>query len=117
VLRLWVAVRTGSRSERICGEETLGMEPQLEDDACSNFGTILLPPVMTAQLQVVVVTTVLQPLKQTVLERLQNLIHANKPRSWFTIYLCIFILLHSCALLTNADSKKAKKQGLQVCSP
>jgi hypothetical protein len=115
VLQLWVAVRTASRSERICGEETLGMMPQMEDRACSNFGTILLPPVMTAQIQIVVSARILSPLKQKVLDRLQNLVQANKPRSWFTIYLCIFLLLHSCALLTDADSKKAKKQGMQVC--
>jgi hypothetical protein len=115
VLRLWVAVRTASRSERICGEETLGMTPQMEDKACSNFGNVLLPPVMTAQIQIVLWTTILYPLKQEVLDRLQTLVQANKPRSWFTIYLCIFLLLHSCALLTDADGKKAKKQGMQVC--
>lgn len=91
------------------------MTPQMEDKACSNFGNILLPPVMTAQIQIVLWTTILYPLKQAVLDRFQNLIQANKPRSWFTIYLCIFLLLHSCALLTDADSKKAKKQGMQVC--
>ena len=81
MLRLWVAVRTASRSERICGEETLGMTPQMEDKACSNFGNILLPPVMTAQIQIVLWTTILSPLKRAVLDRLQNLIQANKVES------------------------------------
>jgi hypothetical protein len=49
-----------------------------------------------------------------VLKRLKDLIEENQRRSWFTIYLCMFILLHSCALLSAGDEKKARKQGLTV---
>jgi hypothetical protein len=39
---------------------------------------------------------------------------ANKPNNWFCIYLCIFILLHNCSLITKQDVSYAKKHGLKV---
>ena len=102
-----------SRSDRICGEEALGMEPQYYGSKCANSGIILTPPVFSAQLEVTVVATILQPAKKEVLRRLKDLIQEGR-RSWFTIYLSMFILLHSCALLTAAANKKARKQGLEV---
>ena len=35
LFQLWVAIRMESQSERICGKETLGMEPQLFDPTWS----------------------------------------------------------------------------------
>jgi len=116
VLKLWVAIRMESRSERICGEETLGMLPQTFDPAAKSFNQVLLPPVMSAQLELIMTAMVLQPLKKTVLVQLQELIIKNKTRSWFTIYLCLFVLLHSCALLTSFENMRAKRHGLQVSS-
>jgi len=102
-----------SRSDRICGEETLGMEPQYYEPQCANTGIILTPPVFSAQLEVIVVAKILQPAKKEVLRRLKDLIEDGR-RSWFSIYLSLFILLHSCALLTAAANKKARKQGLET---
>jgi len=90
------------------------MEPQDYGPTCMNSGNILLPPVMSAQIEVIVTAMILLPMKKAVLQGLQELIQANRAESWFTIYLCMFILLHSCALLTDADNKKARKQGLEV---
>ena len=103
-----------SRSDRICGTETLGMVVQFYGRDSPNNGNILLPPVMNAQIEVIVTATILLPMKKEVLKGLQDMILANRPKSWFTVYLCMFILLHSCALLTDADNKKARKQGMQV---
>jgi hypothetical protein len=105
-----------SRSDRICSNETLGMEPGNYGPACPNSGIILVPPVLNAQMEIIVTATILQPMKKEVLQRLKDLIQENQRRSWFTIYLCMFILLHSCALLTAGDEKKAQKQGLVVQS-
>ena len=106
-----------SRSERICGEETLGMRPKYYQPDCPNSGKILLPPVLTAQIEVIMTVMVLQPARNDVLARLGKLVYENDHQSWFVMYLCMFVLLHSCALLTAGDGKKAKKQGLPVCLP
>ncbi|PMD45736.1 hypothetical protein L207DRAFT_419813 [Hyaloscypha variabilis F] len=113
VLKLWVAVRMESRSERICGQEHLGMVPQTFDQAAKNYNQVLVPPVMSAQVELIMTAVVLQPLKKSVLTQLQELIKANRSQSWFTIYLCLFVLLHSCALLTSFENMQAKKYGLQ----
>jgi len=104
-----------SRSERIEGGETLGMQEQRYSPDCSNSMKVLLPPVLTAQLEVIMTTKILQPAVKNVLRLLNNLMGKKQKRqSWFTIYLSIFLLLHSCSLLTAGDMKKAKKQGLSV---
>lgn len=103
-----------SRSERICGSEALFMEPQNFDPECSNFGQVLIPPVMSAQIELITTVALLQPLKKAVLEPLRKLIEKNRTQSWFTIYLCLFILLHSCSLLTEFEYKAARKYGLLV---
>ena len=107
-----------SRSECICGEENLGMVPQTFDPAALNFNKVLVPPVMSAQIELIMTTEVLQPLKRAVLVQLQDLIKdkTHRTRSWFTVYLCLFVLLHSCSLLTSFENKRAKRHGLQVGS-
>jgi hypothetical protein len=117
VLKLWVAIRMESRSERICGKEHLGMAPQTLDPSAANYNQVLVPPVMSAQIELIMTAIVLHPLKREVLKQLQELMKADRKRSWLTIYLCLFVLLHSCALLTSFENKQAKKYGLQVSPP
>ena len=93
------------------------MAPQDWDPDCNHYGCVLVPPVISAQIQLLMTVIVMQPLKRSVLQKLQKLMEKNQPKSWFTIYLCVFILLHSCALLTSHENRRAKKHGLQVsCS-
>jgi hypothetical protein len=87
------------------------MSPQMFDKASSNFGKIPVPPVMNVQLDLMMSSIVIHPLHQAILAQLQNLIHANKTSSWFTIYLCSFILLHSCSIFTAFENGYAKKHG------
>lgn len=114
-LRLWNGCRMESRSERISGPEHLGMTQHFcSDISCPNQGNILLPPVFSAQLEVIMTVKVLAPAKQEVLKRLKDLIQENQRKSWFAIYLCMFVLLHSCAMLTAGDNAKARKQGVHT---
>ncbi|KAJ8130806.1 hypothetical protein O1611_g2822 [Lasiodiplodia mahajangana] len=113
LLRFWVSLRMESRSERICGSETLGMKPQDYDPECHNYNQVLVPPVMSAQIELIATTTVLRPMSKRALGSLRKLIEKKRTASWFTSYLCIFILLHSCALLTDFERKQAKKYGLE----
>lgn len=110
VFRLWVASRMESRQGRICSQETLGQKPQFWDKEAGNYGNICVPPVLQAQIELITTAVVLLPMKKAVLKGLQELIHANEPRSWFTMYLVMFMLLHSCALLTKAEHVRAKRE-------
>jgi hypothetical protein len=112
---LWVAGRFICRSERICGPETLGLPSNLIDETNPALhGKIPIPPVMGAQIDLIVISRILAPLRANILEKLQKIILENKPRNWFCIYLCIFVLLHNCALMTQQDTAYAKKHGLKV---
>jgi hypothetical protein len=116
VLRLWVAIRITTRSIRICGEDTLGMTRDLMDETSPLHGEIPVPPVMGAQIELILIQGIQIPLRKTVLDKLQKLVAANKPNTWFTLYLCIFILLHNCSMITKYDAGYAKKHGFPVCN-
>lgn len=92
------------------------MKAQNYGPDCPNSGHILLPPVFGAQLEIIMTTMILEPARRDVLRQLKDLIQENRRSSWFAIYLCLFILLHSCAMLTAGDNKKARKQGMKVRS-
>lgn len=115
VLQLWIAIRITTRSIRICGEETLGMPRNILDETSPLRGEIPIPPVMGAQIELIL-RSIQIPLRKKVLNQLQTLILEKKPHTWFTIYLCSFILLHNCAMMTKHDAGYARKHGLQVCN-
>jgi hypothetical protein len=114
LLRLWVAVRLTTRSMSIIGDETLGMPPDILDETSPIHGSIPIPPVMGAQLDFILIQQIEGPLRDRVLEALQKVVLSNKRTSWFTIYLCTFVLLHNCALITKHDHGYARKHGMQV---
>jgi hypothetical protein len=99
-----------SKREKICSKETLDMSPQNWDPESDNYNTYLVPPVLQAQIELLTTVAVLLPMKQAVLKGLQALMKANQTKSWFAVYLCLFILLHSCSLLTKAESMRAKRE-------
>jgi hypothetical protein len=116
VLQLWVTVRMCVRSQRISGTETLGMSLDIMDRSSPMHGKIPVPPVFAAQAQFIVTQKLQAPLRDKILDLLQQLTLAQKPSNWFCIYLCTFILLHNCSLLTEHDIGYAKKHGLKVCN-
>jgi hypothetical protein len=116
-LRLWNAVRNTSHSDRICGKETLGIEAQNYDPERNNYRHTPLPPMMSAQIEILLTLIVLRPLRIQVLRTIQKLMDKGRTKHWFAIYLCMFVLLHSCAMLTDFENKQAKKYGLNVSAP
>lgn len=115
VLQLWVAIRMTTRSLRITGPETLSMPSDLMDKSSGMRGKIPIPPVMGAQMQLILNHKLQAPLRTKILTRLQKLTLEQKPDHWFCIYLCTFILLHNCSLLTIHDIGYAQKHGIKVC--
>ncbi|KAI1279149.1 hypothetical protein F5Y07DRAFT_387680 [Xylaria sp. FL0933] len=113
-LQLWMAVRMTTKSTVIVGEETLGMSPDIMDETSSLRGKIPLPPVMGAQIELVLIHQIQSSLRREMLENLQNITQANKQHTWFTTYLITFILLHNVALLCQHDASYARKHGMKT---
>jgi hypothetical protein len=113
--QLWTVHRmiATKRSGHILGSETLGTLP-INDPNSSHYGGIPKPAVMSAQFQAVTYSRMLRPLNSVVLSQLHDLTIANKRTSLFTIYLTLFVLLHSCAMVTESDERYARKHLLKV---
>jgi hypothetical protein len=113
-LYLWVAARMSSITEWLYGDDLLDMQPVADDTSPYN-GHTPIPPVMSAQFQIIAISKILRPLKKLVVGHLAAINSAsNRRKNWFAIYLTYFILLHSCALVTRRDQEYAAQIGLQV---
>ncbi|TGJ85075.1 hypothetical protein E0Z10_g3697 [Xylaria hypoxylon] len=112
-LQLWMAVRMTTKSTVIVGEETLGMNPNIMDETSPLQGKIPLPPVMGAQIELVLIHQIQSNLRREMLENLQTITQANKQSTWFTTYLITFILLHNVSLLCQHDASYARKHGMK----
>jgi len=112
-LRLWSAARKTSNSEWLCGSETLGTL-EVTDPSSPYFERRPIPPLINAQFQVISYSTLLRPLRKAVLDQLQAFITTFKRKHWLTIYLTMFILLHSCSLITRRNAQYARQLSLTV---
>lgn len=105
-LDLWMAVRLTTKSFEIIGNETLGIPPD-------KTGKIVLPPVMGAQLDKIIIDHILPKLRRETLETLQTMTQQKKQKTWLTTYLVTFMLLHNVALITKHDRNYAKKHKMK----
>ncbi len=111
-LELWAAGRFWSNPLHIVGNETLGVD--LDEDPSSPYSRVPEIPVMLAQSHIIMSAGVMGPLQRDVLHQLQTMVLANEKRNWLTIYLTIFLLLHSCAMITRRDEEYAREINLPV---
>ncbi|KAF5019386.1 hypothetical protein F66182_8616 [Fusarium sp. NRRL 66182] len=112
-LMLWMSVRLTTRSSFIVGKETLGMDRNILDETNPNHGMIPLPPVLGAQMDLVLIHHIQTRLRRELLDKLQKMMSKNKQSTWLVTYLVIFILLHNTALITAHDAGYAKKHGMK----
>ncbi|KAL1842571.1 hypothetical protein VTJ49DRAFT_4854 [Mycothermus thermophilus] len=110
--RLWMFCRQSSHPDRLVGDEYLGMR-QVDDPQSPFKDQVTSPPVLGAQLECIMYTCFLRPLRNQVLDRLVALIQEHHHRVWYTVYLVMFILLHSCSMITNRDHVYATRVGLR----
>ncbi|KAI1760395.1 hypothetical protein GGR53DRAFT_89129 [Hypoxylon sp. FL1150] len=115
-LQLWMAIRLTTKSTIIVGDETLGMSRDIMDETSPLSGCIPLPPVMGAQIELILIHQIQAGLRREMLETLQSMTHANQKKTWFTTYIITFILLHNVALLCQHDAGYARKHGIQLQS-
>lgn len=111
--RLWVGCRKTSNPHHIYGDDKLGGE-KVDDPSSPFYDCVPMPVIMIAQMECIMYTKVLRPLSKKVLEGLNDLVKDNKRTYWLTIYFTIFILLHSCSMITKRDEETAQQYGLQV---
>lgn len=93
--------------EEVCGDEKIAQ--RVDDESSPYHGTYPVAPVIYAQEETVLMTKIQRPLQQQVIAELDALMKANKKENWFTIYLTLFILLHSCSLTSKRDAEFAKQ--------
>ena len=112
--RLWVACRITSYPDKIVGEDTLGITEGV-NYASGRWGKhVPTPPVLGAQLEWIVYTEYLQPLSVRVRTALDDLMRRRTHDVWLTVYLALFVLLHSCAMLTKRDAEYARQMNLNA---
>ncbi|KAI5861636.1 hypothetical protein GGS23DRAFT_143142 [Durotheca rogersii] len=117
--RLWVCCRNISCEEHILQGDEFGVR-MVEDEFSpyySKFPACFC--VLMAQLECIYHIRFLQPLGSSVLRTLLFLIGEKQKKYWFTIYLVLFMLLHSCSMTAQRDHESAVAFGLetQYCNP
>ncbi|KAM3480994.1 hypothetical protein MY8738_004685 [Beauveria namnaoensis] len=112
--RLWTSTRLNTISCFIVGEETLGMPSDILDDTSPTPGKVPVPPVMGAQLNLLMIHEIQAKLRKTVLEQLQKIVQKNKHSTWLVTYFVNFILLHNASMIISHDAGYAKKHGIKV---
>ncbi|KAK7907869.1 hypothetical protein PG985_015172 [Apiospora marii] len=113
-LRLWMAIRMTTKSTYIVGQETLGMDRDIMDETSPLRGQIPLPPVMGAQIELILIHQIQNKLRREMLDELQGILQANNHITWFTAYLVTFIFLHNVSLLCQHDAAYARKHGIKA---
>ncbi|KAI0159467.1 hypothetical protein BJ166DRAFT_333510 [Pestalotiopsis sp. NC0098] len=111
--RLWMAIRMTTKSTLIVGEERLGMDPDIMDETSPIKGQIPLPPVMGAQIELVLIGQLQTKWRREMLDQLQAMTQQNNHSTWLTIYLTTFILLHNVSLLCQHDNAYAVKHAIK----
>jgi len=117
-LRLWSTTRLTERAWRICGQETLGFEPPL-DNSNPWKGIIPVNPIMDQQLDQIVIQHILTPLGKDVLAELHKKLESRKTakKHWFEIYLTIFVLLSNAETQLLMERQFALRYGMSVGGP
>ncbi|KAK4033686.1 hypothetical protein C8A01DRAFT_49768 [Parachaetomium inaequale] len=110
--RFWVACRKTSNPEHIIGEDKLGGD-RVDDPASVFHDRVPMPVIMIAQMECILYTRVLRPVHKKLLDQLNFLVKENKRQYWLTLYLTMFILLHSCAMVSRRDWETARQYNLQ----
>lgn len=113
-IRLWTSTRLNTISCFIVGDDTLGMPTDILDETSPTPGRVPLPPVLGAQLNLVMIHQIQASLRKNVLEKLQKIVQKNKPSTWLVIYYVDFILLHNASMIIAHDASYARKHGINV---
>lgn len=112
--RLWTSARLNTISNFIVGDDTLGMPTNILDETSPDPGRVPVPPVMGAQLNLVMIHQIQARLRKTVLDQLQKMVQKNKQSYWLVTYYVNFMLLHNASMIIEHDAGYAIKHGINV---
>ncbi|KAI1138635.1 hypothetical protein F5Y05DRAFT_45398 [Hypoxylon sp. FL0543] len=112
LFRLWVAICKTCNIHHIYGEDKLGAE-LVSDPNSPWHNRVPMPALIIAQKECIIYTKIFRPLSKEILRDLQYLVVSKKREYWLTTYLTIFILMHSCAMITRRDEETARQYGLR----
>ncbi|PWI64144.1 hypothetical protein PCL_12096 [Purpureocillium lilacinum] len=111
--RLWTSVRLLAMPSFIIGEETLGLDYNLEED--SRVITPV-PADLGAQLELTLRHYIEGTLRKDLIGRLQSMMNKDRKGTWLVIYLVTFMLLHNTTLLIGHGAHSPPEPGVQVRS-
>jgi hypothetical protein len=106
---LWFAMRHTTGSSWICGDEKLGMEPEMDDESYPLYQKVSLPRMVLAQFDSITHSTILKEKGKSVLKGLEDLMTQTSPQFFFTIYACSFILLHEASRMSKDRYRHARE--------
>jgi hypothetical protein len=83
---------------------------------CPYHDRIPVPPIVDLQIDLIVISELLQPELKWILKKLKTMLLSSDPwNRWFEIYLVYFILLHNVELTMAHDAWFVKRNNLKVC--
>jgi len=112
-LNLWVATRITERSWRICGCETLGLEPVSESENPWR-GCIPVTPIMDTQLDDIAINGLLLPSSTRLLQLLEQKMEKRKKEDWFEIFVTIFIVMSNVEFILADVVDYTERHGMKV---
>lgn len=94
------------------------MKPELKDDTYPLFGKVSVPRMIVAQFDSINHSQMLLKYGRFVLHDLEVYIFRNQGRWWWTIYLCVFVLLREASFISADRYRHARNNCTgQVSSP
>lgn len=113
---MWAVSRMIEIPWEICGEwtDTLGMSP-VQNPENPHKGKIPIPPIMDTLLDQIVIRHFLQPLRERVIKKFEQLISPARPEVWFEVYLSAFIILNHIERLAKHSASHARLHSMPVC--
>lgn len=84
------------------------MKPETRDETYPLYGKVSVPRMILAQVDSINHSRLLSKYGKLVLQDLEELLIKNQGRWWFTIYLCLFILLREASWMSEDRYRHAR---------
>ncbi|CAJ2500739.1 Uu.00g035920.m01.CDS01 [Anthostomella pinea] len=118
VMQFWTASRLIEKQWYATGLEQLGHSVEsfhlLWSPESPYGGRVPISPIMATQFDTLVIKFILEPLKLFIQADLQKLVDNPDLKSWFTVFLCCFVLLNSYDEATVHDWEFARRYSLDT---
>ncbi|KAL2162886.1 hypothetical protein VTH06DRAFT_6722 [Thermothelomyces fergusii] len=103
IVRLWFAIRHGTGSAWLDGDENLGLSPGF-GPSNPHRGKILVSRMIVAQFDSIRHECIYKKLAPEVLRAFDTFLASSNKEAWFTVFLATFLLLHQDTRYGNLDN-------------